>query len=191
MVRSVLASYLEQYEEGIASRTIPRFLLNDVVRYWRTITVDAAAKVRERGEQGWQIRRLKLRTSRKLIFSAGLVMSLDAHVLTNESGDGLLDALAQHVQETPLARLARAALASDAQLALARPVFEAYDRFLSLIDDREARAFLEQAGPKEAENNEMVAEARAIGRAFGEAIENFFFDSTSLYATAMRRYGVF
>ncbi|MEA2312571.1 MAG: hypothetical protein QOE28_2539, partial [Solirubrobacteraceae bacterium] len=43
----------------------PRFFLNDLIRYWRTICVDFVGKEREGGEK-WGIRNAKLRTSRKV-----------------------------------------------------------------------------------------------------------------------------
>jgi len=50
-----------------AAARVPRFLLNDLVRYWRTMAVDFAAKRREREGAGWGLRNFKLRMSRKLI----------------------------------------------------------------------------------------------------------------------------
>ena len=65
----VLRGYLD---ESIKDNTPPRFFLNDVVRYWRTICVDFVGKEREDSEK-WGLRIAKLRTSRKLLFAGGLL----------------------------------------------------------------------------------------------------------------------
>lgn len=194
VVHSVLESYLKQ-SAGTHSKGVPRFLLNDVVRYWRTMTVDYGAKRRERADAGWALRLLKLRTSRKLIFAAGLVTCLDYHVRVQRQGIDpdpieLLDDLVAHVKRTPLESLACVALLHPSLRPLASSLFVAYDQFLALLDDDDKRDALEKL-PRDdsASVDTLFQEANRIGKDFGTAIEAFFFDAT--YARAMREYGVF
>ncbi|QDV05782.1 hypothetical protein Poly30_12840 [Planctomycetes bacterium Poly30] len=198
VVRSVLDSYLG--DDAVTYDRIPHVLLNDVVRYWRTVTVDFAAKARERGDRGWAIRNLKLRTARKLIFAAGLALCLRRVHSTPENARNdvspearaeLLEALVADVERTPVELLASVTAESRDMDALAAPLFEAYDRFLALVDDPDQRGRLEKLSRADADTDEIWQSARVIGRDFGRAVQAFFFDEKSLFSDAIQRYGVF
>ena len=171
-----------------------------MVRYWRTVTVDFAAKARERGDRGWAIRNLKLRTARKLIFAAGLALCLrrvhstpaDArNDASPEARAELLEALVADVERTPVELLASVTAESREMDALAAPLFDAYDRFLALMDDPDQRGRLEKLSRADADTDAVWQDARVIGRDFGRAVQAFFFDELSLFADAIQRYGVF
>ena len=68
---------LEKYIKPTSpDRQIPRFLLNDIIRYYRTIATDFEYKTSE-GNKEWGLRNIKLRFSRKLIYFSGIVVAAE------------------------------------------------------------------------------------------------------------------
>lgn len=59
-------------KEDISKANINRFMLNDIIRYYRTICTDYEYKVNEK-KKAWGLRKIKLRFSRKLIYFSGII----------------------------------------------------------------------------------------------------------------------
>ena len=179
---AILAAYLEGDRRD---RRPPRFLLNDVVRYWRTIAVDFEGKARQ-GSRKWALRHAKLRTSRTLLFAGGLLPILACHHLVADEVEGfLLDAFA----EPPTDRIARAFLEHDAADAGGRTL-GAYDRFLALVDEPAKRARLESLDRDEAPADPVFQEARRLGREVQQGLLALLFEREPL-RRLVRQYLVF
>jgi hypothetical protein len=180
--RAILAAYLEGERRD---RRPPRFLLNDVIRYWRTIAVDFEGKARQ-GSRKWALRHAKLRTSRAMLFAGGLLPILACHhVVADEVLPFLLEAFA----EPPTDRVARAFLEHDAADAGGRTL-GAYDRFLALIDDPERRGRLEALDRDAAPSDPVFQEARRLGREVQQGLLALLFEREPLRRLA-RQYLVF
>lgn len=135
----VLETYLDR---GAKSWRPPRFLLNDIVRYWRTICVDFEAKHRPGvPDTKWVTRNAKLRTSRKMLFAGGLIPLLACNTV---EADDQFDFLSEQFRAVPVDRLAQAFLSIDggAEIDAGIRGLQAYDRFVGLMADGAIRAEL-------------------------------------------------
>lgn len=103
-ITSILSKYLEARTSP--SEMVPRFLLNDIIRYWRTIAVDYHAKsTSSASESAYSLRYLKLLISRKLCFVASLA---PLYLFSDrEEGVGELEFLCKSFQEPAVLRLVR------------------------------------------------------------------------------------
>ncbi len=203
VVRAVLNRYLSGDYGWIRGRTaygVPRFLHNDIVRYWRTVTVDFAYKQLTRSNKGWALRSAKLRMSRKLTYAAGLLycFSLAGEALNEtEAADPsrlqkAIERLWMLTESTPLDLLAEAFMKSQSLMAPARLAFDAYDRFLGLLDSVEDRRHLEALDPDTADHDARYRLVRELGLAFQQGLTTLFLDDVSTNFPALtKEYGVF
>jgi hypothetical protein len=202
VVRAVLARYVEEEinSPGDTAYRVPRFLQNDVARYWRTMAVDFAHKRRERGAAGWALRTAKLRMSRKLMYAAGLLSCFwcDPAFLAPRRTQPWFDV--QHVVEhllalvrtTPLDILASMVLLYFGELSgAARRLFGAYDEFLGMLDDRGIRAYLRELPPSQADTDPQYQRVRELGTRVQDALTEIFFTSDTPLRDLTIRYGVF
>ncbi|MGB9369693.1 MAG: nucleotidyltransferase domain-containing protein [Xanthobacteraceae bacterium] len=177
------------------TKKIPRFLLNDVVRFWRTMAVDYANKYRARAGKKWALRNIKLRMSRKLLFVSGLFMCLSWKLTPYEPIDQklLTEKLVAHLQtwteRAPLESLAT--IIEQYSPSLATDIFDSYDSFLQMLDDDRKRNALEDLAPEKAYNDDVFREARSFSKKFDDALTNLLFESNDDVSQLVKRYGVF
>jgi predicted nucleotidyltransferase len=111
---SVLTATIERYcfdhhedDHDLDPSRIPRFLLNDLIRYWRTIAVDFGAKRWRLLGHGGHLRLAKLRCSRKLMIAGSLASVFQTpKMVTGEKN--LSTYLLEEFKKPALARLAGA-----------------------------------------------------------------------------------
>jgi hypothetical protein len=202
VIRNVLARYVIN-DRSVASRsgrsqTIPHFLLNDVVRYWRTIASDYASKMWERNRKEWGIRNIKLRFSRKLLFIWGILASFSGELFSTEAlktaeGDEyfilLADLIREQTEVTPLELLARVSL--DVAPEVADAIFSSYDEFLAALADPTARKNLESVKFEDAPNDPTYDALRQASQRFREGVNLLFFDEHPKLPALIRQFGVF
>jgi hypothetical protein len=179
----ILAGYLVDAEKP---QSPPRLLLNDIVRYWRTICVDFAGKQRKRRGEGWGIRNAKLRTSRKMLFAGGLIPVLQCGQLDLPD---MAAFLRSRLRMPPTDRVAQAFLEADTTEAGGRAL-GAYDEFLGLLNDEAFRNALEALTRQEADRSAEFAEVRRLGEELQQGLLALLFD-TALLPPFVREYAIF
>jgi hypothetical protein len=170
------ARVLDRYLQfGIKNNRPPRFLLNDLVRYWRTICVDFEGKHRDTGgnDPKWVTRNAKLRTSRKLLFAGGLLPILLCHLRT---ADEMAPFLTSWLTAWPSDRLAAAFLHYGAIEEGVR-TFAAYDRWIAIMQDQDAREELKSLRAATREGSALWQDIRSIGEELQRGITALLFDT--------------
>ena len=181
--RALIAGYLEA---NVKDYRPPRFLLNDLIRYWRTIAVDFESKMRARKGEGWGLRNAKLRLSRKALFAGGLLPVLDCYRYPVGDMLGYLD---DRMSVPPLDRLADAFVDRGALDPGVRAL-SAYDEFLAILDDSPRRRELSELGVAEATESSLFARIAELGKEFEAGLLTLLFEDPELRRW-MREYLVF
>jgi predicted nucleotidyltransferase len=206
VIRNVLSRYL--YDRPVSNKRepgrydpIPYFLLNDVVRYWRTVASDYASKMWERTHDGWGIRNIKLRFSRKLLFVWGLLASFSGRLFDDGSLQPastedefllrLLELIREQSEVAPLELLARVANHPQVQESTARKIFDAYDEFLLALADPDTRHHLEQLPFDAPLSDDVYARLRKASSEFRKGINALFFTEHPDLPTLIHDFGVF
>jgi len=204
VVRNILNRYLLE-DRGLwkgSGHRVPRFLQNDFARYWRTMAVDFAYKLRKRAGKGWAIRNIKLRMSRKLIYISGLLACYRCHLDYSQQDRKLIFAdpdrhkeVVEHMEavfrETPLDIVAGVLLRYAHLEEAAKKIFDSYNGFLGILADDQSRGHLENLTEDHADKDEIYQRARQLSHVFRDGLLAFFFDPESELDSLTKNYGVF
>ena len=205
VIKAVINRYLEEdthlLTEDRKRYRVPRFLLNDIVRFWRTMAVDFASKQRDRGGEGWGIRNAKLRMSRKLIFASGLLLcfscnldpDLQASIISTEKDViklNLVKHIREFVRQSPLEILARAVQQYSVPAKIQDDLFSSYARFLEILDDTESRERLTELRSEDSREDSVFRKVKEISSVFERSLDAVFFENRQI-GPLTRKYGVF
>lgn len=179
----LLAAYLAEHRSDFRP---PRYLLNDVIRYWRTIAVDFEAKHRDRHGEEWGLRNAKLRTARPLLFAGGLLPLLECHRVRAPDAKSFL---ADRLEAAPTDRVATCFLEYERVDSGVRAML-AYDSFLTLLDEPAARSELESLAVEDRDSSPVFAEAKRLGQEIRGALLSLLFETRELYELT-REYAIF
>lgn len=177
----VLDGYLR---DDVKDHRPPRFFLNDVIRYWRTITVDFVGKERAGGGEKGALRNLKLRLNRKVLFAGGLVPLLLCHRLRAED---IRPELVRQFAMPATDRLAESFLEFDVDAGVR--ALSAYDRWIGMLDDDETRAELAALTREAGDRSRAFRTARRHSEDLQNGLLALLFETPLL--PLVREYGIF
>jgi hypothetical protein len=174
------------FDDSVKPYRPPRFLLNDVVRYWRTICVDFAGKEWE-GPEKWGLRNAKLRTSRKVLFAGGLLPVLECFRFDSLPMRGFLE---EQLRKAPTDRIAQAFLEHGASDEGARAL-GAYDEFVGRMNEPGFREELQGVTRDSSRSSGAFAEVGRIGKELQAGLLALLHETSGELPKVVRDYAIF
>ncbi|WGG52805.1 nucleotidyltransferase domain-containing protein [Rugamonas sp. DEMB1] len=163
---AVLNRYVSEF---IEPHHLCRFLLNDIIRYYRTICVDFEFKTVEKNKE-WGLRYIKLRYSRQLLYFSGLIAVAETAGLPHQEK---LKKLVELFGLSPIDRIS-SVCGEEAAKAL-----ELYDNFLSKISDADIRKSLNLVTLEKTSHTAEFVDLQKKGREFTLALSNILTETYS------------
>lgn len=201
VIRAILRRYLADDPSWTfrSDGRIPRFLLNDSVRFWRTMAVDFADKYHDQFGEKWALRNTKLRFSRKIIFLSALLACFSWHLHHQGASKGnaeeSIDLAQQHFFEylsrPPLEIVADELFLGGVSSVICAKIFSSYDEFLAIVDDQKSRDELVQLPRDIAGKSELFQRVRMLSHEFQEGISEWLFNTETETFRLVREYGLF
>jgi len=188
---NILSRYCADYTppnrpKGSEAR-VPRYLLNDLVRYWRTMAVDFGTKRWRDGDSN--LRLAKLRITRKILFAGPLATVLLAPKKIETNND-LQSYLKESLAAPPLAQIARHidSLDDDSREAMGI-LLQNYDQFIGILSGKK-RPVLEGKEGSAKRREGLKKQCRAIGDKIQSCLEQIFYKDP-LFKESFQKYAVF
>lgn len=161
---------LERYiGEGMTDHQLALFLLNDIIRYYRTIAVDYEFKTVE-GEKPkpWGIRNIKLIFSRKLLYASGL---FSVAMTADRARDKKIAILEELLEMPAIDRMVK--ICGKAKM---EGVIKSYDYFLESLENKEIREKLKKLD-KDQRGDPLFRELKNEGHHFTRELLKLFEDT--------------
>jgi hypothetical protein len=173
-LRAVRRQILERYVgDGMTDHQLALFLLNDIIRYYRTMAVDYEFKTAEGASpKPWGIRNIKLVFSRKFLYASGLF----SVAMTVDRAREEKIALLEHLFDLPVIdRMVEMCGRSNVE-----SVLESYNYFLEKLEKSDVRERLKVLRKQE-RSDPLFRELKNEGHHFTRELLKLFertFDST-------------
>ena len=173
-LREFRRAILERYiRDGMTDHQLALFLLNDIIRYYRTVAVDYEFKTSRNGDsKPWAIRNIKLVFSRKLLYASGL---FSIGMTADRARDDKIQILEELFELPVIDRMKR--ICGDSKI---EGVLKSYNKFLGELENPEVRKRLATLKPEE-RRDPVFRRVKNEGHHFTRELLKLFentFDST-------------
>lgn len=145
---------IDKYLVSYSKNKVPKFLLNDIIRYYRTIAVDFQQKIGE--GKGWGLRNVKLRISRKMLYFGGIIAATE---LIGIDDLDRKEKLSNIIKIPAISRITAYGKCEEAN----KKILTAYNSFMTKLECQEVRSHLENLRREDRENSEVFKELRQLG----------------------------
>lgn len=190
ILRRYCSDYLPPNRKEDSPVKVPRYLLNDLVRYWRTMAVDFGTKRWETSKNETNIRLAKLMITRKLLFAGPLATLLLVPQKIQKNVE-LHKYLTKSFKPSPLAQLASTVdLLCETSKAALKDLLISYDEFIELLSSEEERTILEGLGKGQGQQSKTWFKCKDLGEKIQKSLEIIFCDD-ELFKQNFRKYSVF
>lgn len=195
VIENILQRYCSDYlppnRKEDSPVKVPRYLLNDLVRYWRTMAVDFGTKRWHSSKDDTNVKLAKLMVTRKILFAGPLATLLLVPQKIKKNQE-LCKYLIDSFEPSPLSQLAGTVdlLTKDRSKDALRNLLVSYDEFIQLISSPEQRKILQSHEKGKGQQSETWKKCKKMGEIVQKSLERIFCDD-ELFKQAFRRYSVF
>jgi hypothetical protein len=166
------------------------------------MAVDFADKQHDRFHEGFALRNIKLRMSRKLLYISGLLTCFRCQLdfpdetarikfFKRDNSIAVASYLIHILSFRPLDICADTLSRFSGKPDAVRGLFDSYNDFLGLLGDKTQRDHLEKIAPGQLETDSIYREARNISHCFRDAVSSIFLTPDNPIGELTIKYGVF
>lgn len=151
---------------SINENELTRYFLNDLIRYYRTITTDFQRKMDD--GQDWGLRNIKLKFSRKLIYFSGITIVYE--LLKFDTSENKITRALELIKIPPLERLY--SVFNEYNSEQISQIFKEYDSFLEALERDENRKILNNCKKENKDECELYKELNQKSKKYEENFLN-------------------
>lgn len=168
------ALLISKYLDATKGQYLDKYFLNDVIRYYRTITTDFQYKIGE-SNKSWGLRNIKLKYSRKILYFSGILSIIYTYIQSENNFDIKNNVLSEILSIPVMERIFHILQIlnknnqSDINQEI-KTLFSLYNYFLEKISNSENRKELENITKKERKSSPIYEDLNDKNYKFNDCL---------------------